>query len=425
MLLAFQQQLKQYFPTQSDFMLGLSGGVDSVVLLQLLAQSRRSLKLNVRAIHIHHGLSPNADAWASVCQNLCQTLEIPLLIKKVKVEGKQGIEAQARHARYQAIGQTIRPNEVLVTAHHLDDQVETFFLALKRGSGVKGLGAMQAVSFLQNFAIFRPLLTISKQEILDYAKQHRLVWVEDESNQNTDYERNFLRQEILPPLNQRWQQFSHMVARTAQHCREQQKLIEELLEHELTVRMDEARKRLDIRGFELFSAPKQQALVRLWLEKCKLPMPSMVQLEQIIHRLILAKPDKTPQIQLGKQMIRRYQQHIFVTPPDLPKLLFSTNLTPCAEVTLPDELGVIKRNDRHITYTRFTKTAHFSLPENLAHQPLELKFQSPIRVKLLNRTQHEEMKKIWQQQQVPVWERGRVPLLFCDEILLFVLKMDD
>ena len=99
MLLAFQQQLKQYFPTQSDFMLGLSGGVDSVVLLQLLAQSRRSLKLNVRAIHIHHGLSPNADAWANFCQNLCQTLEIPLLIKKVKVEGKQGIEAQARHAR--------------------------------------------------------------------------------------------------------------------------------------------------------------------------------------------------------------------------------------------------------------------------------------------------------------------------------------
>jgi len=151
----------------------------------------------------------------------------------------------------------------------------------------------------------------------------------------------------------------------------------------------------------------------------------MVQLEQIIHRLILAKPDKTPQIQLGKQMIRRYQQHIFVTPPDLPKPLFSTSLTPYAEVSLPDELGVIRRNDRHITYTRFTKTAHFSLPENLAHQPLELKFQSPIRVKLLNRTQHEEMKKIWQQQQVPVWERGRVPLLFCDEMLLFVLKMDD
>ncbi|MWR52261.1 tRNA lysidine(34) synthetase TilS, partial [Escherichia coli] len=135
------------------------------VLLHLLAE----LQLNLRAVHIHHGLSPNADSWAAFCEQVCKRLKIPFILQKVTVDRSEGIEAGARTARYQAIGEIIQPNEVLVTAHHLDDQAETFLLALKRGSGIKGLSAMQAVGFWQNFTIFRPLLNVSRAQIEQYA----------------------------------------------------------------------------------------------------------------------------------------------------------------------------------------------------------------------------------------------------------------
>lgn len=172
-------------------------------------------------------------------RTILQAVKYSFYFAKVTVDSTNGVENGARKARYQAIQQHLKSNEILATAHHLDDQAETFLLALKRGSGIKGLSAMQAVNFLQNFTVFRPLLTFSKAELLAYAKAHQLQWIEDESNANNRYDRNFLRNKILPLLNQRWQQFSEMVARSAQHCAEQQELIQELLNDELTKNIGE------------------------------------------------------------------------------------------------------------------------------------------------------------------------------------------
>ena len=145
----FSQQLRQLAPNQTHFLIGFSGGLDSTALLSLVKKlSKKRPHLSLRAIHIHHGLSPNADAWTAHCQQLCEQFAIPLIIEKVKVEMHDGIEAGAREARYQAISTHIQPDEYLVTAHHLNDQTETFFLALKRGAGLQGLGAMQKESQL-------------------------------------------------------------------------------------------------------------------------------------------------------------------------------------------------------------------------------------------------------------------------------------
>ncbi len=268
-------------------LIGLSGGVDSVVLLHLFART----SFNVRAIYIHHGLSPNADDWAAFCEQYSKRLNIPFILQKVRVDSSNGVESGAREARYQAIQQQLNPNEVFATAHHLDDQAETFLLALKRGSGVKGLSAMQAVTFLQNFTVFRPLLTFTKSDLMGYAVQHQLGWIEDESNADNRYDRNFLRNSILPLLNQRWQQFSQMVARSAQHCAEQQALIEELLSDELKSRTGE-KQQLNINGFGQFSLAKQQQVIRLWLEQNGVKMPSQSQLQAVISELILQKPIK-------------------------------------------------------------------------------------------------------------------------------------
>ncbi|HBO37032.1 MAG TPA: tRNA lysidine(34) synthetase TilS, partial [Pasteurellaceae bacterium] len=171
---------------------------------------------------------PNADFWEEHCRQICLRLDIPLIIEKVQVNNQNGVEAAAREARYQAIGRYLQPHEILVTAHHLQDQTETFLLALKRGTGIQGLGAMQPQSVVYNLPILRPLLNFTRLQLEDYVHSEQLTWIEDESNHDNRYERNFLRNEILPPLRRRWADFDRAVQRSAQHCFDQQQLINEL-----------------------------------------------------------------------------------------------------------------------------------------------------------------------------------------------------
>ncbi|QIM67578.1 tRNA lysidine(34) synthetase TilS [Mannheimia granulomatis] len=413
----FQAQCQTYLPNTNCFLVGLSGGMDSVTLLHLF--SRTSFK--IRAIYIHHGLSPNADHWAEFCAQYCKRLNIPFILQKVDVDKSNGIENGARTARYQAFKQHLNENEVLATAHHLDDQTETFLLALKRGSGIKGLSAMQAVSFLQNFTVFRPLLNFSKAKLAEYAAQHKLRWIEDESNADSRFDRNFLRNEILPKLNQRWQHFNEMVVRSAQHCSEQQALIEELLSDELQKRMGE-KQQLSIVGFADFSLAKQQQLVRLWLEKCGMPMPSKVQLQAVIFELIFAKADKNPQLKINNKLIRRYQQAIFITeeletiPP------FEMVLNTETEVELPYQLGKIIRHNQEVIYKKNGKNDHLLLPIELADSSLSIIIGQQGKVKCYGKPHREEMKKIWQAYGIPAWERDRTPLIFWQDELITCLS---
>lgn len=388
-----------------------------MVLLHLFAHTN----FNIRAIYIHHGLSPNADSWAEFCEQYCKRLNIPFILQKVTVDSTNGVENGAREARYQAIQQHLKSNEILATAHHLDDQAETFLLALKRGSGIKGLSAMQAVTFLQNFTVFRPLLTFSKAELLAYAKAHQLQWIEDESNANNRYDRNFLRNKILPLLNQRWQQFSEMVARSAQHCAEQQELIQELLNDELTKSIGE-KNQLSIAHFEHFSLLKQQQLIRLWLEKYGVMMPSQVQLQAVISELIFANADKNPHIKIGEKVIRRYQQAIYITDerPEIPA--FEIKLGAETELDLPHQLGKMTRHQQEIICKKQGKTDRLLLPEALAQEEISLRIRQQGKVKCYGKPHREEMKKIWQQHNVPVWERNHTLLVFWQDEFVACIK---
>ena len=411
-----RKQFKHYFPTQRDFVLGLSGGIDSIVLLHLLAE----LQLNLRAVHIHHGLSSNADSWAAFCEQICKRLKIPFILQKVTVDRSEGIEAGARAARYQAIGEIIQSNEVLVTAHHLDDQAETFLLALKRGSGIKGLSAMQAVGFWQNFTIFRPLLNVSKAQIEQYALQQQFTWIEDESNHDSHYDRNFLRNEVLPIVNQRWQHFNQMVARSAQHCAEQQMLLEELLAQELQHYADFSEKRLNIEAFTQFSLAKQQQLIRLWLERCGAQMPSTTQLMQVIQQTIYADADKNPQLKLADFWLRRYQHHLYLTGELLEINDFCQLLCVQQSLMLPDGIGELQHLGDSIIYKKSGKINRLLLPEALVNAPLQVKLAHQGKVKQYGKPMREEMKKRYQQAQVPVWLRKRTPLIFFGDQLVFL-----
>lgn len=226
--------LNRQLLTSRQILVAFSGGLDSTVLLHQLVQWRtENPGVTLRAIHVHHGLSANADARVTHCENVCQQWQVPLVVERVQLaqEGL-GIEARARQARYQAFARTLLPGEVLVTAQHLDDQCETFLLALKRGSGPAGLSAMAEVSSLPEHGLSARCLP-ARGELAQWALAHGLRWIEDESNQDDSYDRNFLRLRVVPLLQQRWPHFAEATARSAALCAEQESLLDELLADDL------------------------------------------------------------------------------------------------------------------------------------------------------------------------------------------------
>jgi len=193
---------------------GLSGGVDSVVLLHRLRELAPRQGFRLSAMHVHHGLSPHADAWASFCRKLCKDWGIPLVVRKVRVSRRgAGLEAAARAARRAALERT--GADAIVLAHHLDDQAETVLLNLLRGAGTRGASAMPATGRLGATRLLRPLLEVPRREILAYARAHRLRWVEDESNRDDALTRNFLRLHVGPLLESRFPRWRESLARAA------------------------------------------------------------------------------------------------------------------------------------------------------------------------------------------------------------------
>ncbi len=411
----FQSQL-----THQHYLIAFSGGLDSTALLSLMVKARENQPhLQLRAVHIHHGLSPNADQWATHCKQICQQFHIPLIIKKINVNPNNGIEQGAREARYQAIAAIRLSNEIVVTAHHLQDQSETFLLALKRGSGLQGLGAMQSYSELYGMPIFRPLLPWQRSQLEQYVNSEKLAWIEDDSNADNHYERNFLRNQILPKLRQRWQHFDQMVARSAQHCYQQQQLINQLLADDFQQNFDKNHRTFSLERFIQYNELKQKALLRMWLTELKQQMPSIVQLEQIIQDVILARADANPQYHLADKVIRRYQQKLYLTADFNNVNDFTAILTPEQECILPDNIGVlmIQKNTQYYTAVWHGEQGlrQLSLPPTA--QNIWVKFAYSGAIQLKGQKIKRDIKKIWQQLNVPVWQRQRIPLIFYDNKL--------
>ncbi|MDD1975323.1 tRNA lysidine(34) synthetase TilS [Pseudomonas tussilaginis] len=217
--------------TAPSWCVALSGGLDSTVLLHLLANLPN--KPPLRAIHIHHGLQAAADAWPIHCQRLCEELGIELLIVHVQVAVGASLEQGAREARYAAFADALRPGEVLLTGQHREDQAETLLFRLLRGAGVRGLAAMPGQRVLGRGLLVRPLLDVSRQALEAYAQAQQLTWVEDPSNGDIRYARNYLRHQVFPLLRQRWPQAAQALARTAEHLSEAQSLLDELAVQDL------------------------------------------------------------------------------------------------------------------------------------------------------------------------------------------------
>ena len=389
--------------------LAFSGGLDSTVLLhQLVCWQRQQPQLRVRALHVHHGLSPNADSWAVHCQQICQQWQIPCDVLHVQVDGRaSGIEAAAREARYQVLFEQLQPGEHLLTAQHLDDQCETLLLALKRGSGPAGLAAMPLQREIGDNLHLRPLLNISRQTLENYAAQHALSWIEDESNADSRYDRNFLRQQVLPQLIQRWPHFSVTASRSAALCGEQEQLLDELLAEQL-IQLVDSQGALTFPPLLAMSEARRHALLRRWIAQQGGAMPARAALQRIIAEVMHSREDANPCLRFGTFELRRYRQRLFWLSPQ--PSLSQHSLTwhdRTQPLLLPDGLGRLQANHHD---------AELRLPEQ--DEQINIRFQAHGYYHLLGRAGGREMKKLWQELGVAPWQRERIPLIYYNQTLI-------
>ena len=300
---------------KTPLVIAYSGGVDSQVLLHALAKLKHATKFSnpITVCHVNHGLSENASTWQNFAEQACQKLNLTLTVCQVKLQliPQKSVEALARDARYQALQSLHGEQSLIITGHHRDDQAETFLLALKRGAGLKGLSAMAAETMLGKDILLRPLLNISRAEIVHAAKQQKLDWVEDESNTDTRFDRNFIRQKIMPLLNERWPSITHTINRSSSHCLEGQLLLNELAEQDLAISQLSAQS-LSVSELSKLSTARFNNLIRYFLAQHHCLMPSTEQLVQVYQQL-LANDDKNPAVKVANNYLRRYKDALYLT----------------------------------------------------------------------------------------------------------------
>lgn len=303
-------------------LLALSGGVDSVVLLHILSQLSTRLPFSLSAMHVHHGLSPHADDWLHECERMCLEKGISFYSEKVHVSPQSGlgVEATAREARYHAlerVRQQLSANAI-VTAHHMQDQGETLLLQLMRGAGVKGLSAMS--QWDAERYLLRPLLVVPKAELLQFAAEQQLVWVEDESNTDTSYDRNFMRQKVMPMMRERYPQLDNALLRSASHLAEAQSLLDILAMQDLQVcdvREEWLGQSLDISRLKALGDVRAKNLLRGWFQQLNLRMPNTEQLFEYWQQLSSVKPHRylhlplQGQTQSHRAYLHHYQQRLY------------------------------------------------------------------------------------------------------------------
>ncbi len=394
-----------------------SGGCDSHVLLHLLAQLRQTQPFELKAVYVNHGLSPNAVEWGEHCRRVCTGLNVELVVLEVDATTKNGEspEAVARNARYQAITALLQTGEYICTAHHQDDQAETLLLQLLRGAGPKGLAGMPLASVLGKATQLRPLLGFSQAQLLSYAGQHALNWIEDESNSDTGFNRNYLRHQVMPLLRQRWPSTDATLARSANNCAEAAELIEVLAEQDYQrIKAKDSEELLISKLLELEKARLKNVL-RYWISLSKLPLPSNKKLQHIISDGLHAAEDKTPLVHWPGAEVRRFNGRLYIMPP-LP-MFDSSQVFLWENVDQPFQLP----DGSQLVCEPSNQSPALNL-DRLKQSRVTIRFRQGGEVyQPLGSQQHKSLKQLFQEYRVPPWQRSRTPLLYVDNTLVAVI----
>ncbi len=368
--------------------------------------------MGVSAIHVNHQISPNANRWADFCVALCAEFDVPLRVECVDVaraSGK-GLEASARDARYAAYANTAA--DAILLGHHRDDQTETILLQALRGAGLGGISGMPPVKpFGANKKIIRPLLNVSPRILADYATANDLTWIHDESNDDTHYTRNFLRHDVLPLLAERMPQSVESLVRLGQHAAEAQILLDDLAAIDRAYVSVGAR--LSVSRLVCLSRPRAKNLLRYTFAKAAIALPNAVQLEEMVNQLTMRRPDDNTTITWAGWQLRCYQDEIYLsrkTPDNAPHWYIDWPSE--TELSLPNAGGMLRVEKiigAGISANRLAGKK-ISVRSRIGGEKFRLSAIRPRR----------SLKILFQEANVPPWQRETIPLLFCDDRLIWV-----
>lgn len=409
----FQQTLVSLSitPAQQNITVAYSGGLDSHVLLSAC----HATGLSIRAIHIHHGLQSEADAWVQHCQNICQSLAIPLDVYYVDAHpvAGQSPEEAARIVRYQAIEQAMQVGGILFTAQHLDDQAETFLLQLMRGGGAAGLAAMPLSRPFGVGKLVRPLLHFSRVEIHHYACQQKLSWIDDPSNADTRIDRNYIRHSVMPVLQQRWQACVGSLLQAASQQQDNLEIIEAMAAIDLAAVTTRQPDILNLSALMQLSPGRQKNMLRYWLRTITEQAPAQTLLNEIISSVAYAAIDAKPLIQWRNFEIRRFQRKLYLS-------RHTTAFNP-AQTFIWQPVEPLQIVSAGICLRAVNSDSGHRFKTDLINKTLQIRFrQGGERIQPAGKKHHYRLKSLFQQAGIPPWERNKIPLLYLEDELIAV-----
>ncbi|HKE94182.1 MAG TPA: tRNA lysidine(34) synthetase TilS [Povalibacter sp.] len=409
------ESVQHQLPAQAsgDLCVAFSGGLDSTVLLYALVCALRERGgFRLRAAHVDHQLHERSAEWERHCATTAAQLGVEYVSHRVTVpaDGAEGIESAARTARYAALHEVLRPGETLLTAHHADDQMETLLLALTRGAGLNGLAAMPVCQPFGRGWHLRPLLEFSRAELESWAQAEALAWIADPSNDSRDFNRNFLRHEVIPALRSRWPAFARTAGRTAGHIAEGAALLDELARIDLVTAAAGPCLRVD--ALRSLSAARRRNLLRFWVRSHDARAPSTRKLLALEHDMLAAQDDRLPVVDWDGFEVRRYRGLLYASVasrPESPTAASDWDWT--QPLRLPGDLGSLRTE---------------SVPDGgLARDRLPQRVTVDFRhggeaLRPAGQEHHRKLKKLLQDADILPWWRNRLPLIRIGDALAAV-----
>src|SRR3989344_5891248 len=398
---------------ETPLKVAFSGGLDSCVLLHALCALRKELPWRLGAVHVDHGLQPASAGWVRHAEKFCEGLNVPCAVERILITvteiREHGLEAAARQARYACLARHVGTGEVLLTAHHVDDQAETVLLQLLRGSGTHRLAAMPEIAPFSTGRLARRLVGFARAQLADYAEREKLQWVDDASNRDPRFSRNYLRHQVFPLLDTRWPGAARQIARAATLSAEAAGLLDAVAEADSQACRAEGPSALSVTALRQLPPPRQRNLVRYWLRRQGFQAPSAMHLDHILAQVEREPRTRHAVVRWPEAEVHRYRDEL-------------TALRPCRETHSalslswdPAEPLVIPG----VGLLRAVATRGDGLSqERIGGESLMVGWrQGGETCRLPGRAHHHKLKKLLQEAGIPPWERQRLPLVYAHGVL--------